>query len=422
MEARPFDQVSAQRALEALRNGVPNSDAVRALRCMQPKALDAFTKCLDQLGHGPVTEDPLFSKGMLIAGGFGSGKSHTISYLEQKALKRNFVVSRVVISKETPLHDPAKLFLAAVREGRLPGGRGALIHELALKLDYRAPRTVPFVEWAMRRQPHGIIGASVCIHERSPDTELLQRVVDFWSGERIAVKELRQALKNLGIPKAYEIKTVKGADLAPIRFEFVARLARAVGFQGWIILLDEVELIARYSLLQRAKAYAELATWLGAVPGRGARGVSFVAAITDDFALDVLIERKDREKVSTRLTGKGDTKSLAISSLATAGMDLIEREAILLNPPSDDSLQVSYQRLRELYGSAYGKAPADAFEPEREAHRAIRSYVRRWISTWDLERLYPAERREAEEETLRTGYDEDADLASESEEGPAEPA
>lgn len=42
MDGGTIDRISAQRALEALRNGVPNGDAVRALGCMQPAALDAF--------------------------------------------------------------------------------------------------------------------------------------------------------------------------------------------------------------------------------------------------------------------------------------------------------------------------------------------------------------------------------------------
>ena len=204
----------------------------------------------------------------MIEGGFGSGKSHTLSYLEQQALENRFVVSRVVISKETPLHDPAKLFLAAVREARLPDGRGSLLHELALRVDYRRPEMAAFLEWVIRQQPFGIVGASVAIHERGNDAELADRVVNFWSGERIGMQEVRSALRSLDLAKAYEVRTVSQSDLAPVRFEFASRLARAVGLRGWVVLLDEVELIARYSLMQRAKSYAALAGWLGAVPDR----------------------------------------------------------------------------------------------------------------------------------------------------------
>lgn len=58
--------------------------------------------------------------GLGIAGGFGSGKSHFLGYLAEVARAQNFVVSRVVVSKETPLSDPARVFEEAVRGATLP--------------------------------------------------------------------------------------------------------------------------------------------------------------------------------------------------------------------------------------------------------------------------------------------------------------
>lgn len=43
-----LDRTEARRALEALRNGVPNADAVRALGCTQERAEAAFVEQLDQ--------------------------------------------------------------------------------------------------------------------------------------------------------------------------------------------------------------------------------------------------------------------------------------------------------------------------------------------------------------------------------------
>ena len=40
-------QITAQRSMEALRNGVPNTNAVRALGCTQPRATESFTNQLD---------------------------------------------------------------------------------------------------------------------------------------------------------------------------------------------------------------------------------------------------------------------------------------------------------------------------------------------------------------------------------------
>ena len=68
---------------------------------------------------------------MLIGGGFGSGKSHVLEHLAHLALSAGCVVSKVVISKETPLHDPAKVYRAAIESAKVPGRPGSAIDEIA---------------------------------------------------------------------------------------------------------------------------------------------------------------------------------------------------------------------------------------------------------------------------------------------------
>ena len=51
--------------------------------------------------------------------------------------------------------------------------------------------------------------------------------------------------------------------MPPQKLRFVLELIKAAGYNGWVILLDEIELVANYSVLQRARSYAELARWDG---------------------------------------------------------------------------------------------------------------------------------------------------------------
>ena len=419
MSAEPqgVERISAQRAIESLRNGVPSSDAVRALGCEQSSAISSFHSQLEEL-EGTATAAPPLVSGTLLAGGFGTGKSHTLAWMEQEALKRNFIVSRVVLSKETPLHAPAKVFEAAVREARLPGGRGSLLHELATRIDYRATSVQPFLDWAMGGQPYGLVGATVVIHERLNDPEMAEKMEDFWSGEKLGIAEVRTALKELGAAQAYDVKAVRIADLAPIRFEFASRYARACGFSGWVLLLDEAELIARYGLLQRGKAYAELARWLAPTEGFGVPGVAAVAATTDDFAFEMLQERDDRPAVTARLNVKGDDVGFALAQQAGIGLDLIAEKAIPISVPDADSLDSAHKRISGLYQTAYGWAPPKKGSKNLGASSvSMRTHVRRWICEWDLARLYPGVEVGIEmTEMPKESYDEDDALSSEEEE------
>ena len=55
-----------------------------------------------------------------MAGGFGTGKSHLLGYLAEVARQQGFVVSRIVVSKETPLSHPGHVLAAALRDAALP--------------------------------------------------------------------------------------------------------------------------------------------------------------------------------------------------------------------------------------------------------------------------------------------------------------
>lgn len=402
MSNGPEDRISCLRALEALRNGVPNSDAVAALGCAQPQVVDRFEAQLRELEASPSSSP----KGTLVSGDFGSGKSHLLEHLEELALRRGFVCSRVVISKETPLHDPAKVVAAALREGRIPDGRGSVIHELAIRIDYRSKDAEPFVDWSLRIP--GLLAATVRLHKVSTDEELKARILDFWSGERMGVSEVRAGLKQIGSSGAFDCKTIKLRDLAPLRMEFAARFARAVGFKGWVILIDEVELVGRYTLQQRGKSYAELARWLGIADG-AIPCVTAVATITEDFDIKVLREKQDSVLIGERLRSKGTEESILLAARAETGMKAIEREKIPLFLPTEATLKETYARLETVYRGAYGTS-AQLDSGVTALRRPIRSYIRRWINEWDLHRLYPEVVLDTEIGNLKQTYDEEVEL------------
>ena len=144
MTATASAKVNNRRALEALRNGVPNGDAVDVLGCSQPEVERVFNEMLARLsGEG---EGPESGQGMLVAGEFGSGKSHLLGYLERQALSQNFICSRVVISKETPLFDMDKVYRAVVENGRVPGVTGQMVEEIAQKLEPDSPWLHPVLQ------------------------------------------------------------------------------------------------------------------------------------------------------------------------------------------------------------------------------------------------------------------------------------
>jgi hypothetical protein len=405
-------QILYRRALEALRNGVPNRHAVSVLGCNQPEAEEAFSARLASVPRAAQGGKQV--PGLLVAGGFGAGKSHLLNYLDHAAGSKNFVTSRIAISKETPLFDPSKVLLAAIDGAIVPGLTGEVMREIALRLQPGTPEYREFFDWAHSSSSglSQIFAATILLHEKlNNDPELVDEITNFWSGERLAVSRIRQGLKQINCAGVYSLKPVKIKELAVQRFLFASRMILTAGYAGWILLIDEVELVGRYSLLQRARSYAELARWMGRVKSAAIPGLMAVAAITDDFGLAVLQEKSDRDTVGVRLRAKGTDEYLNLAARADAGMRLIEREAITLQPPDQSVLRQTYLRLKEIHGEAYGWDPPEIPWAAAAVTRQMRSYVRRWVNEWDLRRLYPgAEICNGEEQEIRPTYERDESL------------
>ncbi len=404
------ERLASRRALEALRHGVPNRDAVAVLGSNQP-AVESDVRAILDRASGDTR--PPSGEGMLVAGEFGAGKSHLLGGLESLALERGFVCSRVVISKETPLFDLDKVFRAAVVSGRVPNTTGQMVEELAQRLDRDSARYREFVRWADEDSNglHRIFPATLTVHEHSRDLELASEIAWFWSGERMAVRRVRDGLREAGRLADYAFRAPLQRELPPQRLRFVLELIRAAGYRGWVVLIDEIELVANYSILQRARSYAELTRWMGQDVRERYPGLVMVGTVTADFAAVVLDEKDDRRQALPRLRARGRAPDDLAASRAEIGMRLLERNQHLLAEPGEAMLRDLYRQLLGIHSRAYGwTAPEIETGIGQGGRRTIRSFVRRWINEWDLRRLYPGAEPEIEETALAFSYRQDAAL------------
>jgi hypothetical protein len=381
-------QLAARKAIEALRAGVPNRDAVNALGVASPAIADRFGDLLATVAERGV--EPQSPTGFLVAGGFGAGKSHLLEYLQHLALARNFVTSKVVISKETPLHDPVKFYRAAIGNAVAQGRRGPALAEIATELQPRSEAYHEFYSWVQgTRELNQRFAATLYLHEHAQqDPELQDRIQQFWAGDPITVGDLKRALKAQGEGMSYVFEPIDARTLALQRFRFVARLILAAGYAGWVLLVDEAELIARYSVLQRARSYAEIARWTGNLKGEIYPGLASVFAITSDYEPAILEARRDREHVPARLRATGREADDVLAGQAERGMRLIGR-ALRLPPPSRPVIRKTYEHLRSLHGAAYAWEPPAVGSAPYATSTSMREYVRWWITEWDLKRLDP---------------------------------
>jgi hypothetical protein len=405
-------QVANWRAIEALRAGVPNRDAVQALGSSQPLVETRFREMLDNVTESFQRQNA--TEGVLIAGDFGSGKSHVLEYLQHVALENNFVCSKVVISKETPLYDPVKVYNAAIQSAKVPDRAGAALNNLASKIDFDGPAYEDFYRWVFspKTKLNSRFAASVFVFERGRGDrypEVSERILQFWGGARVPETELKSWLRELGEVATYKFDKVSTRDLTWQRYHFISRLMVAAGYAGWIILVDEVELIGRYSLLQRAKSYAEMSRLLGLIEDQFVPGLGVTLAITAAYQSEVMDEKDDEGKIAEKLAASKKADEVELAQHAGLAMRKIRRlpqERMILN----DSMNIQdiYDKSRTIYSRAYDWSPPTDYESNNTWR--IRQHIKRWINTWDLVRLYPDYSPDIEMSELKERYSEDLDL------------
>jgi hypothetical protein len=247
----------------------------------------------------------------------------------------------------------------------------------------------------------------------SSDLELGYRMARFWTGDPIGVGDLKKYLQEAGFGGQYTFGRVSANELALQRFQFAARLMQAAGYAGWILLIDEAELIGRYAVNQRAKSYAEVARLMNMIDGQKLPGLGTVIALTNDFREEILEKKGDSVKMLEKLRSKQTEVDGNLADKAEKGMDLLQSQRSPLGQPSPETIQEVHQIVRGLHRKGHGwhmwnhssEGPANIV-----AGTSMRKYVKSWMTEWDFLRLYPGEQCEIEVSSLKPCYDEPQDV------------
>ncbi|MGH7102580.1 MAG: BREX system ATP-binding domain-containing protein [Acetobacteraceae bacterium] len=375
-------------AIEALRAGVPNRSAIRLLASADNSLVQKFQTCLHACRQGILDDRP--TNGIIIAGAFGAGKSHQLGYLAELAKQENWIVSLLPISKETPLFDPAKLFAAAVRAAIVPDANDDLMTAAMQRLGKRRDDYDQLERWTTEEVRRGRLAPVFAallwlIPKGNVQADSLARILRFFGGAKLNQSEVKRWLREAGASKLFPLSPIRARDLGPQQLRFAPRLLAAAGFAGWCILLDEVELIGRYSPLQRGKSYSELARWLGMDEKIGIPGLLTVTAITEDFSTVMFDDKGDDEKIPPLLAQRGLAQH---ATLARRAIIRLKQEDYRLYSPDEEHLRATLRKVAALYKDAYGWQPPSTEPAPPEATKFMRQHVKSWITAWDIERLY----------------------------------
>ena len=370
-------QASARSALEALRSGVPSRHAVEQLGTTQEHIKNQFETALSALAAGES------AKPLVLSATFGGGKSHLLNYLKTVASNQGFVTSLVVVSPEMPLGMPHVILKAIAEAAEAPGRTGTATRELSSDLNTGSQRFAELRLWARDAGLDARFPAMLHLFEEfRADEELRQKILSDFEGNPIALKDVREKLKELGQAAGYALKATKNALLAHDRIRLLAQFYRACNCKGWVILFDELERFPEFAAKQRLAAWVELGWWEHVANTVGSAILPVFAIVSGN--IDKAIQK---DALSFRTTAS-DADIQEREEFGRRGIALLNSATRILSPTKAQDEQILFN-VKTIYEEAYGVSVTGSLARMAGSSDTIRSEIRRWITHWDLQRYNP---------------------------------
>ncbi|MGO8672111.1 MAG: BREX system ATP-binding domain-containing protein [Capsulimonadaceae bacterium] len=366
--------VLARSAVESLRSGVPSRTAASQLGTTQHDVQDRFVEAMDSIAGGGGASP------IVVSATFGAGKTHLLDYLQSLAEREGFVTSYAVVSPEMPLGNAQMVVKAISESAHAPGQADKALRALASELIVDSDSYRDLNDWAEHARVDDRFRALLRLYEAfRADEEFRVEVLNDFEGKPLLKTAIKNRLKQIGELSAYDLTGPRNALLAHDRIRLLAQFFRACGCRGWVVLFDEMERVAKFSVKQRLAAYTELGWWREAAEMAGGYLFPVFTTASGFVQESVTGGTHDEQRIGT-----SDDRD----RLALRGIELLKTPFRLESPTPQQEEEIKY-RLKAIYEEAYG-APVQDFPARRADIRvSIRSEIRRWITLWDLHRYYP---------------------------------
>lgn len=347
-------EAEARRIINALKTGViPDADL--DLLCVgRDKILKEFKRCMDMVVEGG-------SCTKFISGEYGSGKSFMLSKIQQLALKRNFAVSRIQISRNTHLNNTDVFYYSIMHNlsTRNASGDNAGFEELFNQWLERL-KSNPSRDAATREIKETVSSLNsynsafaraflTYIKARiSQDGELSNASAAWIKGE----KNLPAAVK-----ARFDVKGDIDKSTSMDSLKAFIHLLKLTGCSGLLILVDELELVMNLRVDIRKGCYENLRYIIDSCGENEFGNCMFVFAGTATIFEDPEKGIKTYQALDQRL---GET-----GSKGTQGSYDMRQTVLRLEKLDNEELQTLTNRIVQLHQTAYGWQPKISSEAAR---------------------------------------------------------
>jgi len=185
------------------------------------------------------------------------------------------------------------------------------------------------------------------------DDERMAFLADL-EGDFVASQVIKKSYKTVTGMTAKFNQSFSKTKHAMDYFYFTSHLFKILGYDGWVILLDEAELIGRLGKKTRMKTYRAMQEFLN--PGPALEKVFTLFSFSSSYAEDVIDKRHEFENVKEVFADQPEDRKASEKTLN----DIIHAPELL--PLTRNEIRNILLSIEEFHGSAYDWNPEIAEE------------------------------------------------------------
>lgn len=317
-------------------------------------------------------------------GQYGQGKTHALTAIEHTALDMNFAVSRVSLSREVSCHNLYNFFGSVAPRIKTPDSTLEGIQHCLNKFQLSDIQKSRIVE-----EGRYVNNLPSIVFEDYFFTEGEERdkLYGDLTGLRLPIPELGRIHRKSRQSSLQKVG-FKINEHSSAYFGVMADALGLCGFNGWVILIDEVELIGRLGKASRYKAYSNL-SWLLNWSGRMKYPIYTVAAAATRLQDDLWYGKKDDDRsIMPELAVKyGD---VAVADIEGFFAKAVDEHSLKILPAKEEDLEKLLEKIRDLHGVAYKWSP-ELDSPsliKQLGSQPVRTYIRAALEYLDIQYLY----------------------------------
>ena len=364
-----FD-MEARHVIEALRSGIPSRAVGQYFSEARPRIMKEISGEMDRICETGK------SSGKIIAGKYGEGKTHLLNTVFNLAHSNNMVVSYLSLSKEAPFDKLYLLYQKLVSNTYLPRHvQPGFVKEFE-KMTPNSPLAGEMQLYGAKELETDKLYYVLRSYLNTEDQDekfLLQADLE---GDFITNASLRQIYRRIFQQRVkYNVnfsKTKHSMDY----FDFLSHLFVKLGYNGWVILFDETELIGRLGKKTRLKAYKNMAEFL--FPNERLESTYTMFALGASYAEDVIESKHEFDTLAEVYPEDMEPMKSVLEAIINAEQ---------LKPLTKEEIDEILEKLQAFHGRAYGWEPEVSLEEMAKATQSggylLRTKIRAAIEYLD---------------------------------------